>query len=125
MGGEDCLYVSIIRPANVSGPLPVATWIFGGGLFQGGSTDPRYNLSFIVNNSQALGKPMIGISFNYRLSGWGFLQSDEVSGSGNTNIGLRDQRLALAWIKENIAAFGGMLYVVRYRNSILIIVIRR
>lgn len=53
------------------------------------------------------GKPFIAVSFNYRLSAWGFLTSQEVVDSGNTNIGLRDQRLALQWVQENIAAFGG------------------
>lgn len=56
----------------------------------------------------AIGKPVIGVSINYRLSAWGFLASTEVLGSGNTNIGLRDQRLALHWVQENIAAFGGL-----------------
>lgn len=54
-----------------------------------------------------LGKPFIAVTLNYRLSAWGFISSSEVSGSGNTNLGLRDQRLALHWIQENIAAFGG------------------
>lgn len=47
------------------------------------------------------------MTINYRLSTWGFLASKEVTDSGITNLGLRDQRLALHWIKENIAAFGG------------------
>jgi len=50
---------------------------------------------------------MLAVSINYRLSAWGFLASKEVSGSGQTNLGLRDQRLALHWVQENIAAFGG------------------
>ena len=74
---------------------------------QGGAPDARYNLSFIVENSVEIGKPIIGVSIAYRLSAWGFLQSQEVTGSGNTNIGLRDQRLALHWLQENIGAFGG------------------
>ena len=74
---------------------------------QGGTPDERYNLSFIVDNSVQIGKPIIGVSIAYRLSAWGFLQSQEVTGSGNTNMGLRDQRLALHWLQENIAAFGG------------------
>ena len=73
----------------------------------GGAPDQRYNLSFIVQNSVSIGTPMIGVSIGYRLSAWGFLASSEVAGSGNTNMGLRDQRLALHWIQENIAAFGG------------------
>ena len=76
-------------------------------LKQGGSSDERYNLSFIVQNSVEIGKPIIGVSIAYRLSAWGFLQSKEVAGSGNTNMGLRDQRLALHWLQENIGAFGG------------------
>ena len=74
---------------------------------QGGSRDERYNLSFIVQNSVDIGKPIIGVSIAYRLSAWGFLQSEEVSGAGQTNMGLRDQRLALHWLQENLAAFGG------------------
>jgi len=82
-------------------------WIHGGGLSMGGTQDERYNLSFIVDNSVAIGKPIIGVSIAYRLSGWGFLSSLEVAGSGQTNLGLRDQRLALHWLQENIGAFGG------------------
>ncbi|EMD01294.1 hypothetical protein BAUCODRAFT_82446 [Baudoinia panamericana UAMH 10762] len=105
---EDCLYLNVIRPSGYSGQaLPVGVWIHGGGLYMGGTIDQRYNLSFIVQNSVAIGKPIIGVSIGYRLSAWGFLASKEVRGSGNTNLGLRDQRLALHWLQENIGAFGG------------------
>jgi carboxylesterase type B len=73
----------------------------------GGSNDPRYNLSFIVQNSVEMNKPMIGISIQYRLSAWGFLGGKEALEGGASNLGFRDQRLALHWIQENIAAFGG------------------
>lgn len=64
-------------------------------------------MSFMVQNSVKIGKPIIGVSVNYRLATWGFLSSAEVAGTGNSNLGLRDQRLALHWVQENIAAFGG------------------
>ncbi|TIA07895.1 alpha/beta-hydrolase [Aureobasidium pullulans] len=105
---EDCLYLNVIRPSgyeNVS--LPVGLWIHGGGFTTGGSRMPGYNLSYIVENSVRIGKPIIGVSIAYRLSGWGFLASQQVSGQGQTNIALRDQRLAMHWTKENIGAFGG------------------
>lgn len=100
--------MNVIRPSDGHyGKLPVAFWIHGGGFVEGGGVDQRYNLSFIVENSVKIGQPIIGVSINYRLSAWGFLQSIEMYGSGNTNLGLRDQRLALHWVQENIAAFGG------------------
>lgn len=67
--------------------------IKGGGYYMGGSADRRYNLSFIVENSVEIGQPFVAVSINYRLSAWGFLFSDQILGSGNTNLGLRDQRL--------------------------------
>lgn len=106
---EDCLYINVIRPAATQqdAKLPVAVWIYGGGLTQGGSADKRYNMSFFVENSVAQGTPIIGVSFNYRLSVFGFLNGKEAEDAGVTNIGFRDQRLALHWLNENIDAFGG------------------
>lgn len=73
----------------------------------GGTNDSRYNLSFIIQNSVDMGKPIMGISIQYRLSGWGFLGGKEALDGDATNLGFRDQRLALHWIQENIDAFGG------------------
>ncbi|KAL2188975.1 alpha/beta-hydrolase [Thermothelomyces heterothallicus CBS 203.75] len=106
---EDCLYLNVVRPAGISqtAGLPVAVWIHGGGLFMGGSADKRYNLSFIVQKSVELGTHMIGVSLNYRLSAFGFPCGREAAEAGVTNLGFKDQRLALRWVSGNIAAFGG------------------
>lgn len=106
---EDCLTINVVRPHGVShnAKLPVAVWIHGGGLTNGGSSDPRYNVSFIVEQSVRMGTPFIAASINYRLHAWGFLWSDEIKAAGAGNLGFRDQRLALSWVQENIAAFGG------------------
>jgi carboxylesterase type B len=60
-----------------------------------------------VNASVAIGKPIIAVSINYRVGGWGFLASKELHSDDALNIGLFDQRLALRWIQENISGFGG------------------
>lgn len=64
-------------------------------------------MSYIVQESAAMGQPILGVSINYRVGGWGFLASKEVLEDGSANIGLFDQRLALRWLSENIEAFGG------------------
>ncbi|KAL4094141.1 hypothetical protein PRIC1_009805 [Phytophthora ramorum] len=106
---EDCLTINVVRPSNVSegDDLPVGVWVYGGGLIQGGARDPRYNLSYMMEEAVAAGKPFIGVSFNYRLQAFGFMSGSAVHKAGVANLALKDQRLALHWVQENIAAFGG------------------
>ncbi|KAK7408725.1 hypothetical protein QQX98_009082 [Neonectria punicea] len=106
---EDCLTLNVVRPAGVKpgDDLPVGVWVHGGSYIMGGSRDPRYNLSYIVEQSVAEKKPMVAVSINYRLSYWGFLFSKEMEKAGAGNIAFRDQRMALQWLQDNIAAFGG------------------
>ncbi|KAH9904260.1 Alpha/Beta hydrolase protein [Xylariomycetidae sp. FL2044] len=106
---EDCLTLNVVRPAGIQegDDLPVAVWVHGGSYIMGGSADPRYNLSFIVDQSVRADTPMIAVSINYRVSIWGFLFSQEMEEAGAGNVAFRDQRLALRWIQENIGAFGG------------------
>ncbi|KAJ6014738.1 hypothetical protein N7540_009329 [Penicillium herquei] len=106
---EACLTINVIRGSSVTADskLPVAVWIHGGGFYMGSGSDQRYNTSRMLDNAYDIGKPFIAVTFNYRLSAWGWISSSQVWGTGNTNLGLRDQRLALHWVQENIAAFGG------------------
>ncbi|KAL4877326.1 Alpha/Beta hydrolase protein [Aspergillus karnatakaensis] len=107
---EDCLNLNIIRPQKKSEKdelLPVMVWIFGGGWQQGATADPRYNMTYITRQAAVNGKPILGVSINYRLAAFGFLNSEEVQAAGVNNLGLLDQRVALRWIRKNIAAFGG------------------
>lgn len=106
---EDCLTLNVVKPHgnNRNQSLPVAIWIHGGGFTDGSATRPAYNLSYIVQNSEAINVPFIGVSLNYRLNGFGFINSNEIAARGYTNLGLRDQIQAIKWVHENIAAFGG------------------
>ncbi|KAF4999654.1 hypothetical protein FGRMN_2303 [Fusarium graminum] len=107
-GSDDCLHLNVIRPTGTRDEkLPVLVWVHGGGLVGGFSGDPSTNLSFIIDESVKLGSPIIGVSINYRLGAWGYLWSSAIKAQGEGNNGFRDQRLALQWIQENIAAFGG------------------
>ncbi|TBU37595.1 alpha/beta-hydrolase [Dichomitus squalens] len=84
---EDCLFLNIFRPSNVSTSekIPVLVWFY---------------------RSVATSKPIIFVSVNYRMNTFGFLASSHVPAS-DLNAGLQDQRAALESFQENIAAFGG------------------
>ena len=51
--------------------------------------------------------PIIHVAVNYRLGAFGFAASEALRAEGSENLGLRDQRLAIEWTRDNIAAFGG------------------
>ncbi|KFY81758.1 hypothetical protein V500_11118 [Pseudogymnoascus sp. VKM F-4518 (FW-2643)] len=107
--GEDCLNLNVVRPSGTKSKakLPVLVWIYGGGFRQGSVNDREFNTSYMVETSVQIGKPVIIVSINYRLSAFGFLFSKEVQSQGATNLGIRDQWKALEWINENIGGFGG------------------
>ena len=107
--GEDCLNLNVVRPQGLSNSsnLPVLVWMYGGGFRQGSNRDPEFNTSFMVQTSMEIGRPVIVVSINYRLSAFGFIASQEAAGSGALNIGLQDQRQAMRWVRENIRGFGG------------------
>ncbi|KIJ32592.1 hypothetical protein M422DRAFT_265616 [Sphaerobolus stellatus SS14] len=101
---EDCLYLNIWAPSNVTKntKLPVFFWIHGGGYTF--DLDPNYNGSALV---QATGNNMIYVNVNYRLGPYGFLASERVRKDGDLNVGLLDQRFALQWVQQHIGLFGG------------------
>ncbi|KXN88429.1 Lipase 1 [Leucoagaricus sp. SymC.cos] len=104
---EDCLSINVIKPASATSTskLPVVVWIFGGGFEFGGTS--MYDGSGIVSRSIDMGQPLVFVSMNYRVTGFGFLASKEVKAAGLGNLGLQDQRQALRWVQKYISAFGG------------------
>ncbi|KAI1260888.1 alpha/beta-hydrolase [Xylariaceae sp. FL1019] len=104
---EDCLTISVMRPKDTprDAKLPILFWIYGGG-YETGASAP-YNGSVLIPQSVDQGTPMILVTVNYRLNGFGFLPGKEVLAEGISNLGLLDQRMALEWVADNIGAFGG------------------
>jgi carboxylesterase type B len=104
---EDCLTLNVIRPSSISRDdlLPVLFFIHGGGNINGQSL--LYNGTALVQHSVTSKQPVIYIGINYRLAGFGFLSSPALQEAGLSNLGLKDQYLALQWVHKNIESFGG------------------
>ncbi|KAM9317086.1 cholinesterase [Gastrophryne carolinensis] len=98
---EDCLYLNIWIPSPKPRNASVMVWIYGGGFETGTASLDVYDGKFLCRNER-----VIVVSFNYRVGPFGFFAfpgNSEAPG----NVGLFDQRLALKWVHENIAVFGG------------------
>lgn len=104
---EDCLTLNIVRPSGIKShaDLPVMFWIHGGGNANGQSI--FYNGTALVQHSMVSEQPVVYVSINYRLGGFGFLNSPMVKSAGFSNLGRKDQYLALQWVHANIRSFGG------------------
>ncbi|KZV96646.1 alpha/beta-hydrolase [Exidia glandulosa HHB12029] len=103
---EDCLFLNVYRPAGTTAnaKLPILFWIHGGAFMNGAAsqTDP----TALIQRSVQIGKPIMFISTNYRLNTFGFLASSLVP-QQDLNVGLLDNRIALEFLHDNVAAFGG------------------
>ncbi|OTA57704.1 alpha/beta-hydrolase [Hypoxylon sp. EC38] len=106
---EDCLNLNVARPSNLSAgaQLPVLVYIHGGGFWSGQNSELSTAPDGMILESVANGLPVIHVGMNYRLGFFGFAQSDALESEGSENAGLRDQRLAIEWVRDNIAYFGG------------------
>ncbi|KAF2083610.1 alpha/beta-hydrolase [Saccharata proteae CBS 121410] len=106
---EDCLKLRVARPANLTAgaKLPVMVYIYGGGLFDGNINERTASPNGLILESVANGFPLIYVAMNYRLNIFGFALSEALRVNNSLNVGLRDQRLALEWVQDNIAVFGG------------------
>ncbi|XP_012599515.2 bile salt-activated lipase [Microcebus murinus] len=108
-GSEDCLYLNIWVPQGrkqVSRDLPVMIWIYGGAFLMGAGHGANFRNNYLYDGEEiATRGNVIVVTFNYRVGPLGFLSTGDASLPGN--YGLRDQHMAIAWVKRNIAAFGG------------------
>ena len=106
--GEDCLYLNVWKADEAfSEKKPVMVWIHGGAYEYGGTVDPEYELhNFVKENPD-----VIAVSIAYRLGVFGFFHLSHLPDGKDypdaQNLGLMDQMMALKWIHENIANFGG------------------
>ncbi|SFS20885.1 para-nitrobenzyl esterase [Granulicella pectinivorans] len=101
---EDCLTLNVWAPVKAN-KLPVMVWIYGGGYQGGSASEGRQDGEALAHRG------VIVVSMNYRLGIWGFLVHPELTAESphraSGNYGLMDQSAALAWVKQNIEAFGG------------------
>ena len=101
-GAEDCLSMNIYTPKTDNKKRAVVVWVHGGSMTAGAGRGMDGH-AFADNDD------IVTITINYRLGALGFLYMDDVDKrfSGSGNCGLLDCVMALKWIKQNIASFGG------------------
>jgi carboxylesterase type B len=65
------------------------------------------NMNANINGAEVVqksGHSIVAVSFNYRVSLWGFLASERVRDDGALNAGLLDQRMLMKWVQKHIAS---------------------
>lgn len=104
-GNEDCLYLNVWSPMR-GGPKPVMVFIHGGGNQQGSTSLPVYNGRLLAERGG-----VVLVTIAYRLGPLGFLTHPGLAKENpmgiSGNYAVMDQVLALQWVKNNIAVFGG------------------
>jgi para-nitrobenzyl esterase len=99
---EDCLTLTVRAPVGASG-LPVMVWIHGGNHQSGRAEEPRPTGA--PPHSNALpAKGVVLVKIQYRLNLFGYFAHPELP---RTNFGTTDTVVALEWIRDHIASFGG------------------
>ncbi len=99
---EDCLFLNIYTPGADDRARPVLFWIHGGAFYIGAGND--HDGSVLAAQGD-----VVVVTVNYRLGVFGFLDLSKYDDAlaGSVSNGFRDQILALTWVRDNIADYGG------------------
>jgi para-nitrobenzyl esterase len=103
--GEDCLHVNVSTPALDNKARPVMVWFHGGGFYSGSGDWLLYDGANLARSQD-----VVVVTVTHRLGIFGFLHLPAIGGgkyADSSNIGMRDMLLALDWVRDNIASFGG------------------
>lgn len=101
LGSEDCLNLDIVRP-DTDDVLPVVVCLHGGTFVTGASHD-----KVLQGHHLTKATDIVYVSVNFRLGVLGYLDVRSLGDDCVANPAIHDQILALTWITDNIAAFGG------------------
>lgn len=101
---EDCLFLNVWTPAaNTRARLPVMVYIHGGAYAFGSATDP------VIDGARLAERGVVVVTVNHRLNALGYLYLAAIDPrfADSGNAGQLDLTLALKWVRDNIASFGG------------------
>jgi para-nitrobenzyl esterase len=111
VGNEDCLYLNVWTPQVGAGTRPVLVFIHGGGNQQGSANEVNGGTQMYFGKNMAERGDAVIVTIQYRLGPLGFLvhpglEPENANGTAG-NYAVLDQILALKWVQNNIANFGG------------------
>ncbi len=103
---EDCLFLNVWTPGLNDGAMrPVMVYFHGGAYNSGSGADPLYDGRRLCEKGD-----VVVVTVNHRLNAFGYLYLPLLSGGAlpdSGNAGMWDLVLALGWVRDNAAAFGG------------------
>lgn len=103
---EDCLVLNVWTPGLADGKQrPVMVWFHGRGFYAGAGSEPLYDGARLAKRGD-----VVVVTVNHRLNVFGYLYLGKVGGKDwqtSGNAGVQDMQLALEWVRDNAAAFGG------------------
>ena len=105
VGSEDCLYLNVYTnrippPPTYANTQPTLVFLHAGTYTAGSGADGLFQPDYLVETDITV------VTISHRLGPLGFLCTEDAEAPGN--VGLRDQLLALEWVRDNIRYFGGM-----------------
>ncbi|MEQ1781271.1 MAG: carboxylesterase family protein [Hyphomonadaceae bacterium] len=102
---EDCLVLNVWTPGTDNATRPVMVWLHGGGFSAGSGSSTWYDGVRLAQKQD-----VVLVTINHRLNVFGYLYLGDLGGGefrDAASVGMLDCVLALQWVKDNIATFGG------------------